>query len=165
MSAWTVGSDHIDLMVTAAMRMAEWNPKYIDVPKTGDLLGRDLWQENYASVNHRYDEQEPVPEYNWTPVLEIQEGDLRPEHLVQIVHAANCYDYQSCEHPAWSDSKAYWVTQAIRQWAEGQLREIKWPQTSRRTGGDPQWQGLDDAAWGWDREHGFKTTRQEAGNG
>jgi hypothetical protein len=155
MSAWTVGQDHIDLMVTAAMRLAGWNEKYINVPKTADTLGQELWQENFDSVNFRYSEQEPVPEYHWTPVAEIQEGELTPAHLVQLISAADCYDYQSCEHPAWSDSKAYWVTQAIKAWAEARLVGLGWPKV--RIHGGENWKGWAEAAWGWSREDGFKT--------
>lgn len=162
MSAWTVGQDHIDLLVTAAMRMAGWNEKYINIPLTADMLGADLWKENYRSVNHRYEERKRTPAYHWTPVAEIQEGELRPEHLLQIVHAVNCYDYQSCEHPGWSDSKAYWVCQALRQWAEAQLTAMNWPKESRYGGMDPDWKGLDAAAWGWDREHGFQLQEEKA---
>src|SRR5437879_998359 len=105
MSAWIVGKDHIDLMVSAALRMVGWNPKYVNVAETADLLGQRLWEENHRSINHRYNEGEETPEYHWTPVAELDEGaELRGEVLVQVVHNAHCYEYQSCEHPGWKDS-------------------------------------------------------------
>ena len=156
MSAFTLGGDHIDLLVTAAMRIAEWNPKYINVPLTADTLGQDLLNENFASVNYRYSEQEEVPEYHWTPVAEIETGDLKPEHLLQVFQAAHCYDYQSCEHPAWSDSKAYWVSQAIAQWAEQGLTAIQWPKVRGYAGDSLRYAGLDQVEWVWSREDSFK---------
>jgi hypothetical protein len=161
MSAWIVSQDTIDLMVTAAMRSAGWNEKYINIPETADLLGKALWKENYNSVNHRYDERKRTPAYHWTPVAEVQEEKLRPEVLVQILHAAHCYDYQSCEHPAWSDSLAYWASQAIQAWAETLLLEMGWPKNEYNYGGDrPDWKGTKLASWGWDRTHGFALTEK-----
>lgn len=163
MSAWTVSSDHIDLLTTAAMRLADWNPQYINVPLTADTLGQDLWKENFDSVNYRYDDHEPVPEYHWTPVAELQEEELRPEVLVEVIAAAHCYSYQSCEHPAWSDSKAYWTSEAILHWAESKLHERSWPKSPRH--GEMDWHGRNVAAWGWDRDHGFPTASERTSNG
>lgn len=162
MSAWVVGQDHIDLMVTAAMRLSGWNEKYINIPETADILGKGLWKENYNSVNHRYDERKRTPAYHWTPVAEVQEEVLRPEVLVQIIHAVDCYEYQSCEHPAWSDSTAYWACQAVKAWAEEQLVAMDWPKDEYNYGGEkPDWRGMKVAAWGWAREDGFKTADAE----
>lgn len=161
MSAWTVSQDHIDLLVTAAMRMAGWNERYINIPATADLLGQDLWKENFKSVNHRYSERKRTPAYHWTPVGEVQEEKLRPEVLVQIVHAADCYDYQTCEHPTWSDSKAYWASRAVKAWAEAELTAMNWPKDEYNYGGEkPDWRGMKDAAWGWNRADGFAPATQ-----
>lgn len=160
MSAFTLGSDHIDLLVTAAMRIPGFNAQYINIPKTADLLGQDLMNECFASVNHRYTEQEPVPEYHWTPVAEVREQVPEGHILLQILNAAHCYGYQSCEHPAWTDSKAFWVMQAIEQWCEAGLTALKWPKTQPphdRTK-PPAFYPPDYVAWEWTREHGFKTS-------
>lgn len=168
MSAFTLGTDHIDLMVTAAMRMAGWNEKYINIPETADLLGRDLLKENYASVNYRYDERKRGPRYSWTPVAEYQQKELTLVQLLQILNAARCYDYQSCEHPGWSDSKAYWASQAIQMWVEKQL--VERGQVKQRSGypGDvhedyPGMRVHDDVIlWEWSRERAAEKAEEEA---
>jgi hypothetical protein len=163
MSAFTLGSDHIDLLITVAMRIPGFNEKYINIPKTADLLGQDLLNENFASVNHRYSEQEPVPEYHWTPVAEVQAAELDALLLLQILNAVHCYEYQSCEHPAWTDSKAFWVSQAIAAWVETKLTEHKWPKTHLTIDGDrpPAFEPPPYMAWEWDRSKGLDFAEQE----
>ncbi|MEA5456723.1 hypothetical protein SPF06_18525 [Sinomonas sp. JGH33] len=161
MSAWIVSQDHIDLMVTVALRIAEFNPRYVDVAAAGDALGTDLWEENHRSVNHRYSESTPTPAYSWTPVADVEGGaPLVGAHLVQILKAVHCYDYQTCEHPEWTSSKAFYVSRTIEQWAERQLGAMDWPEDEATVFPDhpPRWRGMDDAAWGWDRENGFKAS-------
>lgn len=157
MSAFTLGSDHIDLLITAAMRIPGFNEQYIDIPETADLLGQNLMNECFASVNYRYTEQEAVPEYHWTPVAEVQVEQLSALVLLQILNAVHCYEYQSCEHPAWTDSKAFWVAQAIEQWVECKLTELRWPKVHRH--GDrsrpPAFDPPAYMAWEWTREKGL----------
>lgn len=163
MSAFTLGTDHIDLLITAAMRIPGFNEKYINIPKTADLLGQDLLNENFASVNHRYSEEVPVPEYHWQPVAEVQETELSPLLLLQILNAVNCYDYQTCEHPAWTDSKAFWVSQAIAAWVETKLTEAKWPKVTQPHALDrpPAFEPPAYMAWEWSREKGLDFAEQE----
>lgn len=153
MSAFVVESDHIDLMVTIAIRSCGWNEQYVNIPETADKLGQDLWNENYASINYRYDEEEPAPEYHWTPVAEYQAEELTNLQLVQVVKAAHCYGYQTCEHPGWKDSKAYWACQAVELWAASELhlRGLK-QQTDRW--GSKSWPGesRDQIQWEWSRQ-------------
>lgn len=163
MSAFTLGSDHIDLLITAAMRIAGFIEQYINIPKTADLLGQDLLNENFASVNYRYSEEEPVPEYHWQPVAEIQAEKLSALTLLQILNAVHCYEYQSCEHPTWTDSKAFWVAQAIEAWCETKLTEAKWPKTTLPYDRDkpPAFRAPEYMAWEWTREKGLDFEVQE----
>lgn len=163
MSAFTLGSDHIDLLITVAMRIPGFNEKYINIPKTADLLGQDLLNENFASVNYRYSEEEPVPEYHWTPVAELQTENLSALMLLQILNAVHCYQYQSCEHPAWTDSRAFWVSQAIEAWVETRLTEAKWPKTRAHHGdtNPPCFNPPPYMAWDWTREKGLDFEVQE----
>ncbi|MGZ4659671.1 MAG: hypothetical protein ACXVYB_00160 [Arthrobacter sp.] len=163
MSAFTLGSDHIDLLITVAMRVPGFNEKYINIPKTADLLGQDLLNENYASVNYRYSEEEPVPEYHWQPVGDIREVEPSALLLLQILNAVHCYEYQSCEHPAWTDSKAFWVSQAIENWCELKLTELQWPKVHRHgdTSRPPAFDPPAYMAWEWTREKGLDFDVQE----
>lgn len=64
-----------------------------------DRVGQMLWNENYASVNHRYNEAEEPEVFT----------HLRPRHrltFAEAFKAINCYEYQSCEHPGWEGSNA-----------------------------------------------------------
>lgn len=163
MSAFTLGSDHIDLLITAAMRIPGFKPQYTDIPKTADLLGQDLLRENFASVNYRYSEEEPVPEYHWTPV-ELPE-ELEARHFLQILQASYCYGYQTCEHPVWQDSRAFWVCQAIEAWAEKELQTRRWPKDAGNPRDGLEYRGIHRMAWEWDREKGFPDPLEKEING
>jgi hypothetical protein len=63
-------------------------------------IGRMLHAENVASVNYRYGEA-TKPEFRLCPW-----ATFHPFSRVQIVKAAYCLDYQSCEHPGWPTSEA-----------------------------------------------------------
>lgn len=107
MSAFIVSKRHIDALVTTA---EAWR-----IPLAGSHgsamhrfsftakdLGQLLWTENFRSVNYRYTEQQaeeiyPGPNAYSTKVLTP----------VQALKAIACYEYQSCEHPAWPTSVAH----------------------------------------------------------
>jgi hypothetical protein len=166
MSAFTLGTDHIDLLITVAMRIPGFNEQVVNIPKTADLLGQDLVDENYASVNYRYashDDPETPPEYHWQPVAEVQAEKLSALLLLQIINAVNCYDYQTCEHPAWTDSKAFWVSQAIAAWCETKLTELKWPKVTlpHVLNRPPAFEPPEYMAWEWDRTKGLDFAEQE----
>lgn len=116
MSAFLVSKHHIDALVTAAQhgpsgqRLDHWTPVklgQLDPTAYPDLVGRALWLENVASLEYRYpgavDEWEEAAAeaavYHFTarPI---------PLTLVEAIKAADCLDYQSCEHPTWEESDA-----------------------------------------------------------
>jgi hypothetical protein len=120
MSAWIVGSDHLDLLLTAAMA---WH--LLD-PDRADETGRMLWRENLNSLAHRYpgdrDGQRPGPiglrdRHVDTYRLRPYPGRVDP----QVVEpAAASLAYQSCEHPGWTASEACAFTTRLK--AEAQAR-------------------------------------------
>ena len=96
MSAWIVSKQHIDLLVAASKEV---------VP---DVLGQMLWDENHKSVNYRYTETKPTPSYTFT---------ARPNKVINpvvVLKQLACYEYQSCEHAGWEDSKAYKFCQMLK---------------------------------------------------
>lgn len=114
MSAWIVSKAHIDAMVTylRSVRPEEIPPYIIKLlpaatseRSSWDQLGQLLWKENHASINYRYGQRERTPVY-WF--------DQRTESLINVFKLCCCYDYQSCEHDAWANSKARricdWIT-------------------------------------------------------
>jgi hypothetical protein len=101
MSAWTVSNAHIDVLVNAA---AEYGVLDEDEPRE---FGQTLWRENYRSVNYRYREAEPTPQYTLTTTE-------APLHPVAVLKALDCYEHQACECPDWVDTTAYAFAQRIR---------------------------------------------------
>ena len=134
MSAFMVDNDLIDLLVSVA------------APSTGEKLswyhggvwryatdrtevGRMLLAENRRSIDYRYSEHEPVPDYTFRRVTGI--GEAIP--IAQVAQSIFCFDYQACETPDWKESEAYAFCQALK---DGLLRGLP---------------GYDDALWDWDR--------------
>jgi hypothetical protein len=67
-----------------------------------------LHAENLESVKCRYS-RAPEPDFKiceWAASRGFSEA--------QIVMAADCLDYQSCEHPEWENSEAYKLLEAIK---------------------------------------------------
>lgn len=118
MSAYVVSKAHIDALVSAAMqlgggpgtpRLDFWWPDRGRVDVTLDTateIGRMLWATNHESVNYRYSENEPAPEYAFVKTREFSDAEIR-----DLVAG---YDYQSCEHPGWRDSPAWYFCERVR---------------------------------------------------
>ena len=125
MSAFIVGDDLLDLLVTAGTRgvgsdarlgvfhQGEWH--YWSRQGGADDLGAVLKLANYASVNHRYQESTPCGSYQWDGrgITEYLGGDVIP--WGQVLMALDCYEYQTCEVPQWDETLAYAVCRAIRR--------------------------------------------------
>ncbi|MDN5934193.1 MAG: hypothetical protein L0I24_24500 [Pseudonocardia sp.] len=104
MSAFTVNAAHIDAIVNASRAFG--GGELID-QRAADLIGTMLWDENYRSVNYRYTESEPTPDYR----AELVDADLSP---VAVLKAIDCYEYQSCESPDWGQTRAHAYVTALR---------------------------------------------------
>jgi hypothetical protein len=131
-SAWVVGKEHIDLLVTAGLvfpgrrcqnSKLRWYGTHegeLD-DSNADVIGGKLWAENYASVNDRYPdaaEQGGLPgpvgfegEETLTYTLDRIPGMVDP---VVVLKAIDCYVYQSCEHGGWATSEARAIVEALR---------------------------------------------------
>lgn len=145
MSAYIVGKDHIDLLVSATVEAGHnglrWYPvdnlRGLDLDdvhylrrdanaETADRIGAMLIGENIESVRFRYpddtDEELPGPTvrhwkrpYTWEPV---------PAPLytaADVVMAVDGYEYQACEHPRWPVSEARLFCDALRWHYAGKL--------------------------------------------
>lgn len=142
MSAFIVGQDHIDFLVTAAIALGTdggyglyWQQ---DMNLTGfgshvrvgldnaNEFGAMLWSENITSVRARYPHDEyselpgPVPtpfafEYEYRRFA-LPYGDTWHDltTIAQVLKAIDCYVYQSCEHPTWVGSRAEQACDALR---------------------------------------------------
>ena len=162
MSAFTVNKDHIDLLVSFALNLggALSGPPE-GLAQAADSMGADWWGEYFASVNFRYSESEETPEYSWVPVAEvvgIPVRELSTDVLLQAYQAARCFEYQSCEHPGWEDSRARQGMRLIEGAIEAIFAERGIRKYVSRLG-DERYPIPDRIAWEWSREVGFGQVR------
>lgn len=77
---------------------------------TADSTMLMLYAANVASVNYRYaektEESDRIPRYRHT-----DQHNLDP---VKVLKAIACYEYQSCEHPAWPSGEAKAFCDSLR---------------------------------------------------
>ena len=143
MSAWIVSRAQIDALVLASVQF--------DVPFDPDssagrtptpaglaAAGAALWAENHRSVNHRYDESEPVPDYSPS----LPEVVLDPVAVIKLI---DCYAYQSCEHPGWTTSASADFCRRLREAALAGLAL-----EPSRSGERAVPLGWDDRPWAFD---------------
>ena len=101
MSAFICNHSHVTALAVYAARLrilgwADPNP-----------IGEMLHAENVASVNYRYGES------TVSKFAMCEWAAFQPFSQVQILKAARCLRYQSCEHPGWQESDACKIVQAI----------------------------------------------------
>ena len=71
---------------------------FVDVGRLRHDIGQSLLDQNYRSVNFRYNEDNPTPDFKFEDV-DIDEG---------IVYGCiNCYNYQACETDDYFESDIY----------------------------------------------------------
>jgi hypothetical protein len=139
MSAFIVGQKHIDSIVNYALARHLQMPYELQAHFGGkwgsgcvwydnaDRLGQLLWNENYFSVNCRYNES------NLPSTYRFQNNPLRCLSAIEFIKALHCLNYQSCEHPEYEKSDAKrvidsFISQAVQQ-IEG-YEEAAWEVTS-----------------------------------
>jgi hypothetical protein len=109
MSAFICNHSHITALAVYAARNRILS--YTDANQIGEMLHA----ENVRSVNYRYDE-------SIRPSFELCEWAAFHEFsLVQIIKAARCLRYQSCEHPGWEKSDACKLLEEIIGRSQGDL--------------------------------------------
>ncbi len=126
MSAFIVSNTHIATLMNFAHRhhvTVYYNDRRWDARNSDDFatLAQILVNQNYLSVNTRYDEGKEPADYRHIDTPEVP--------IVQIFKACDCYDYQACETDDYQETLARRFIDAIRREA---------------------WTGLpgyDDAAW------------------
>ena len=115
MSAFVVSEYHIAVLAEYAVNRG-CVPH--GLPDTAEGLGKAMWEENVKSVVYRYPSEsaETYGEYRHPRGVVFQFSRYSP---VEIIKAAQCLEYQSCEHPTWEKSPVYrllkWImSEAIR---------------------------------------------------
>jgi hypothetical protein len=157
MSAYIVTREHIAYLVKAA-ESRRLNPSHAHLSwfwninheegtyERSDLkssdnaqatrVGQMLWDENIKSVHARYpkDSLSSLPgtigenyQFSYNPRIKTEIDS------VQVLKAADCYEYHSCEHPDWQASEAKAFIDALRSAAWHSLvgySDAKWEITS-----------------------------------
>lgn len=150
MSAYIVGNDLIDLIVSACLHRRGvhsdgfgvysegqgWR-KWYDTQQDGNDLANILREANYDSVNYRYHDHDGRPWDDTTPFRKVHHlgggrGALIPWGHVLL--ALDCYEYQSCEHPGYPQSLAHQIIDVVRR------KVCEWIASET------------DAPWEWSRE-------------
>lgn len=106
MSAWILTQEHIQFLVRGLLD--------VDLIKISDasFVGRILAEENYRSVNFRYNEDAEAPDFEYLdPLPDVPRGALPAPWIIKAV---GCYDYQTCEHGDYATSLARLHVMALR---------------------------------------------------
>lgn len=115
MSAYIVSDKTITAIVTAMQRkefstglvnpktMEEYNPR-----SNPQMVGQILLDQNYASINYRYDENKPS--HRFTMDFKTNERGYREDFtLGEMYGSVRSYMYQACETPDWVGSDIYFA--------------------------------------------------------
>lgn len=116
MSAYVLNDNNIDALLTALRAkytLAGRSTFTLDGTKLDvhddealDMLGAILIKQNYQSVNYRYKENTQPHEYKF------KECELLND--VQLFKLCDCYDYQACEAPDYSQTNAHKLIDRLR---------------------------------------------------
>ena len=114
MSAFVVSDKHINTIVTWAARQNvnyrsgdEWMP----IRGHEQQVAQMLLNQNVRSVNYRYNEHDDVSAIRYTPVHLTSGSGYR--NALQVMKAAQCYNYQACETDDYESTGAHAIYHAI----------------------------------------------------
>jgi len=122
MSAFIVGHDHIDALLSFACDLTSYSRIDGINTSTATKIGKMLLAENERSVGYRYNEDNPddMPgtigqtsrnykyRYFRLPAEQIKK-------CVWVLHGCSCFDYQACETPDYEQSEACKLIDKIRR--------------------------------------------------
>jgi hypothetical protein len=104
MSAYHVGTDHINALISYATEISmdrKCLSEERDCTLSWEKIGQALSTENDNSINYRYSENITTP-YRY----ERDESFIIQHTALDVIKMIGCYEYQSCEHPEWEHSLA-----------------------------------------------------------
>lgn len=144
MSAYILGDDTIDLLVTAGLmgghddrlgifQDGDWH--YFTKHEDADRLGSILKTANYDSVNYRYQEATQCEAYRYNGNGIVPYLGSPVISWGQVLHSVRCFEYQSCEAPTWETSLAKAICSAITRKVCARIADEA------------------DAEWEWTRGH------------
>lgn len=116
MSAYIVTDETISGMMQAIERRIYlhqpyyyWNNRVHYFRQEPAEIAQKLVDENYRSVNGRYDEETQAHAFQFKVVRE-----LTPIEIIKLCH---CYRYQACETDDWEQTEAYVIMNELRDMA------------------------------------------------
>lgn len=136
MSAYMVDREHVRYLVHSAIAAAErdgsaafrwwfgggWKELRVRDPERAAEVGRMLWDENAASIGHRYPDcglDSDMPGPMWETFVYDEHVPLAGStDWVQVLCTCHSYRYQSCEHDGWEGSEARAFLEALLNRAE-----------------------------------------------
>ena len=137
MSAWIVSKAHIDAMLRFAIQhkvSMYADGRRLDPAAEPDQIGQALVRECVESVRYRYqddtDETLPGPVDLYWRQPYIYEPRGRMPTLPEALSLVLSYDYQSCEHPSWKRTPAFYFChdflEAVAQAALPEREAARW---------------------------------------
>jgi hypothetical protein len=144
MSAWFVGTDHVDAILSwldtcyrYSVPLPNGEHQQSPSPEEWTEIGKALLAENIASLRARYPD-------DWQEMVDIDVNKYRYRHdahfvtstrnlAITVIKLIDCLDYQSCEHEGWRDS-----------WAKRFCDFVIGAATSKVP-------GYEDAPWGYNK--------------
>jgi len=145
MSAFMVGKEHIDALVTAALERwsGDFGPlswfarELTEKETTGAYQSGEPWGPEGLALAQALRRQATPKQADRIGQMLVRENRLSVNHRygenevegiytfegspsapvdpVVILKAVDCYEYQSCEHPGWERSEAHAFCQALRR--------------------------------------------------
>jgi hypothetical protein len=103
-----------------------------DPVKLADFVASELRDENNRSLAARYGDAPVELEPRTQGALDVAAFSRLPDAAARVVKAAQCFDYQSCEHQGWDSSRARaWLTALgaaweQREYAVGDYARAEW---------------------------------------
>lgn len=145
MSAYLVNEDTLDLLASIVSWQADRWDLYIEegiLPPRGDLpydgpgwqnytrkhaseIKRELLLENIASIEARYPQDRGSSSRDIAPFSPIYLDGQQASYL-DVLGAARCYRYQSCESDTWEKSYAHAIIEGIISYCIQELSAGKW---------------------------------------
>jgi hypothetical protein len=107
MSAFLCNKSHI----TALAAYAAKRDRMLGCSPDPKVVGKMLHDENVKSFNYRYDDR--YAEETRSPFKLCIWAQNHDFSTIQIIKAAGCLRYQSCEHPEYENSEAAKLVNAI----------------------------------------------------
>lgn len=149
MSCYVCASHHITALATLAVRVAcEVNGIAITdsdaVRDEAQWVALALHTENVASFTHRYEGRhlDEVGPFEFCEATFLATLTSDAIDWAQVNMGARCYDYQACEHPAYSGSLAQSIAADLTALADSHL----YRETPNHAAREAR---VDAAVWGW----------------